>query len=86
LAGFVDAFLRPSSENGAGALIGALWSVDDKLAFTFAQSFYGALKEGKTLVAAAQAAREASQGQNDLTWLAYTVYGDPFARASATVA
>jgi hypothetical protein len=82
LAGFVDAFLRPASEAGAGALIGALWSVDDKLAFTFAKTFYATLKQGKTLVEAAQAAREASKGQNDLTWLAYTVYGDPFARAS----
>lgn len=82
LAGFVDAFLRPSSEAGAAALIGALWSVDDKLAFTFAKSFYDALKQGKMLVDAAQAAREASKGQNDLTWLAYTVYGDPFARVT----
>jgi hypothetical protein len=24
----------------------------------------------------------ACQGQKDLTWLAYTVYGDPFARVA----
>jgi hypothetical protein len=82
VAGFVDAFLRPFSENGAGALIGALWSVDDRLAFTFAQAFYGALLRGETLVEAARAAREASKGQNDLTWLAYTIYGNPFARVT----
>jgi hypothetical protein len=82
VAGFVDAFLRPYSESGAGALIGALWSVDDRLAFTFAMEFYSALLNGKTLVDAARQARVACQGQKDLTWLAYTVYGDPFARVT----
>jgi hypothetical protein len=82
VAGFVDAFLRPYSENGAGALIGALWSIDDRLAFTFAMELYGALLNGKTLVDAARQARVACQGQKDLTWLAYTVYGDPFARVA----
>jgi len=80
VAGFVDAFLRPFSELGAGALVGAHWSVDDKLAYSFAQAFYRALKEGKTLVEAAAAAREAAKDRRDLTWLAYTVYGNPFAR------
>jgi hypothetical protein len=80
VAGFVDAFLRPFSELGVGALVGALWSVDDKLAYTFAQAFYSALLSGKTLVDAARAAREASKNQRELTWLAYTVYGNPFAR------
>lgn len=82
VAGFVDAFLRPLSERGAGALIGALWSVDDKLAATFAKSFYEALLGGKSLVESARAAREAAKDRKDLTWLAYTVYGDPFARTT----
>jgi hypothetical protein len=80
VAGFVDAFLRPYSEAGVGALVGALWSVDDKLAYTFAETFYRALLGGKTLVDAAHDAREASKNQRELTWLAYTVYGNPFAR------
>lgn len=82
VAGFVDAFLRPYTENGAGALVGALWSVDDKLAYVFAETFYKALQNGSTLVEATRAAREAAKGnKDDLTWLAYTVYGNPFARA-----
>ncbi len=80
VAGFVDAFLRPMSEQGAGALVGALWSVDDKLAFNFAQAFYKSLLDNKTLVDAARAAREAAKDKKDFTWLAYTVYGSPFAR------
>ena len=82
VAGFVDAFLRPFTKNGAGALVGALWSVDDKLAFAFAKSFYDELLGRKTLVEAVQAARQAAKGQNDLTWLAYTIYGNPFARVA----
>jgi hypothetical protein len=80
VAGFVDGFLRPYSEAGASALVGALWSVDDKLAYTFAKAFYTALMNGKALVDAARMAREASKNQRELTWLAYTVYGNPFAR------
>jgi hypothetical protein len=82
VAGFVDAFLRPYSESGAGALIGALWSVDDRLAFTFGWEFYGARLNGRTLVDAARQARVACQGPKELTWLAYTVYGYPFARVT----
>jgi hypothetical protein len=82
VAGFVDAFLRPYSEHGAGALVGALWSVDDKLAYSFAEAFYRSLKEGNTLVDAVRTAREAAKSRNELTWLAYSVYGNPFARVS----
>ncbi|WFU22067.1 CHAT domain-containing protein [Bradyrhizobium sp. CB1717] len=80
VAGFVDAFLRPYSERGAGALVGALWSVDDKLAYSFAEAFYRSLKGGDTLVDAVRAAREAAKNRKELTWLAYSVYGNPFAR------
>lgn len=82
VAGFVDAFLRPYSELGAGALVGALWSVDDKLAYSFAEAFYRSLQEGNTLVDAIRTAREAARSRKELTWLAYSVYGNPFARAS----
>lgn len=85
VAGFVDAFLRPYSELGVGALVGALWSVDDRLAYSFAEAFYRALKDGKTVVDAARAAREAAKSQQELTWLAYSVYGNPFARAADAV-
>lgn len=80
VAGFVDAFLRPYSELGAGALVGALWSVDDKLAYSFAEAFYRSLKDGNVLVDAVRTAREAAKSRKELTWLAYSVYGNPFAR------
>jgi hypothetical protein len=80
VGGFADAFLRPSSKCGAGAFVGALWSVDDKLAFSFAETFYGELKMGRTLVEAAQSARDLAKTRQEFTWLAYTVYGNPFAR------
>lgn len=80
VAGFVDAFLRPFSELGAGALVGALWSVDDKLAYSFADAFYRSLKDGNVLVEAVRTAREAAKSRKELTWLAYSVYGNPFAR------
>jgi CHAT domain len=82
VAGFVDAFLRPYSERGAGALVGAHWSVNDKLAYSFAEAFYRALKDGKALVDAARVAREAAKDRRELTWLAYTIYGNPFARVA----
>ena len=78
--GFADAFLRPTSGRGAGAFIGALWSVGDDLALTFSETFYTELKAGRMLVEAANAARKACQTGKDLTWLAYSVFGNPFAR------
>ena len=41
---------------------------------------------GKTLVEATQAARDLAQTKREFTWLAYTVYGNPFgARCSVGV-
>lgn len=80
VSGFADAFIRPATRLGAGAFIGALWSVDDNLALTFAETFYASLKNGLTLVEAVREARKACNAQHDFTWLAYTVYGNPFAR------
>lgn len=80
VSGFADSFIRPLSGQGVAAFVGALWSVDDKLALNFAESFYRELKAGKTIVEATRAARKAADAQHDFTWLAYTVYGNPFAR------
>jgi hypothetical protein len=80
--GFADSFIRPMSGQGVSAFIGALWSVDDKLALTFADTFYTRFLRGDMLVEAAQAAREACKKKQDFTWLAYSIYGHPFARAS----
>ncbi|HUD30833.1 MAG TPA: CHAT domain-containing protein [Novosphingobium sp.] len=81
VSGFADAFLRPVTEGGAAVFVGALWSVGDTLARTFADTFYARLLAGERLVDAVKAARKACQSESDFTWLAYTVYGNPFARA-----
>lgn len=74
-AGFANAFLRPQSRRGAAAFIGALWSVDDKLANRFAEAVYAGLETpGTTLPQAVKAAREVCKNKNDFTWLAYSVY------------
>jgi hypothetical protein len=80
VSGFADAFLRPTTEGGAAVFVGALWSVGDTLARTFADTFYARLLAGERLVDAVKAARRTCQDESDFTWLAYTVYGNPFAR------
>jgi CHAT domain-containing protein len=75
IGGFAQAFLH----GGAGAFIGALWSVGDQPAFVFGKAFYDALLRGAMVSQAAIAAREAAR-QDDATWLAYVVYGHPHAR------
>jgi CHAT domain-containing protein len=52
--------LRPFSEAGAGIFVGALWSVDDAIAYAFAEAFYKELMNGNALVEATRRAREAS--------------------------
>ena len=85
VAGFADAFIRPNSGRGAAAFIGALWSIDTTLAATFADTFYMELREGSTLVEAVGAARDACTDQGDFTWLAYSVYGHPLAKAERSL-
>ncbi|KRE20436.1 hypothetical protein ASE66_28985 [Bosea sp. Root483D1] len=73
-----EAFVRA----GAGLFVGTLWSVGDKTALTFAEAFYRTLLDGKTLNQAMRAAREEAKEAAEPTWLAYTVYGHPYARLS----
>ena len=80
-SGFADAFLRPKSRQGAAAFVGAMWEVDDELALIFARTFYDSLLGGDMLVEAARKARTAIEQKFDFTWLAYTLYGFPYARA-----
>ncbi|MET8322667.1 CHAT domain-containing protein [Micromonospora sp. NPDC005189] len=69
--------------SGAGAFVGTLWAVRSESSARFATSFYRSLAEGATLGAAALAARTDQQDDPlDPTWLAYAVYGDPFATAA----
>ncbi|MEU4399483.1 CHAT domain-containing protein [Micromonospora orduensis] len=69
--------------SGAGAFVGTLWAVRSESSVRFATAFYRSLAGGATLGAAALAARTDQQDDRlDPTWLAYTVYGDPFATAA----
>jgi hypothetical protein len=64
---------------GVGAFIGAYWSITDQAACEFARVFYRELDAGKPLASAVRTARLAIRSPDDPTWLAYTVYGEPFA-------
>ncbi|HSL83756.1 MAG TPA: CHAT domain-containing protein, partial [Thermoanaerobaculia bacterium] len=76
LGGFAEAFLQA----GAGAFIGTLWSVGDQPALHFADGFYRSLAAGDTIVEATRAGRREAREAHDVTWLAYVVYADPYAR------
>lgn len=74
LGGFANAFLL----GGAGAFIGALWSVGDAPARTFIEALYCELLNGSNLSKATIKARQAAKDNGDATWLAYVVYGHPY--------
>lgn len=77
MMGFAQHFLAA----GAGAFVGTLWDVRSGSALAFAEEFYRRLAEGESLGSAAwQTRRAASTADDDPTWLAYTVYGDPQAK------
>ncbi len=71
-------------ERGAGLLVSALWSVSDQTASTFAKTFYTQLQAGLTVTEAVCEARQAAKASTpqDFTWLAYTVFGHPYARVT----
>lgn len=73
IGGFAQAFLR----GGAGAFVGSLWSVGDRPARIFIETFYKGLIKGLTLSEATIRAREQAKQAGDATWLAYAVYGHP---------
>ena len=64
---------------GAGAFIGAYWSIYDQAARDFARAFYSRLFAGMTIGKAVQEARAVIKPLGDPTWLAYTVFADPMA-------
>ena len=65
---------------GAGLFVSTLWSIGDDTAHTFAKTFYDHLLKGETVSESARAARQASKKAKEPTWLAYSVYGHPYAR------
>jgi len=70
---------------GAGAFIGPYWSVYDQPACDFAKELYKRLLVGLSIGKAVQEARLAIKATGDPTWLAYTVFADPFARADGSL-
>jgi CHAT domain len=69
---------------GAGAFIGTLWPVRTRTARQFATAFYDAVVRGNATLGEASllARKSVSHDLEDPTWLAYTVYGSPAARAA----
>ncbi|MDB4951169.1 MAG: hypothetical protein JWM27_3818 [Gemmatimonadetes bacterium] len=78
----VGGFARRFVNAGAGAFVGAYWSVYDEPAGAFATALYDGLLAGETFGAAALHARLTVREAGDPTWLAYTVYADPSARVT----
>jgi hypothetical protein len=77
--GLAEAFVR----GGAGLFVGTLWSVGDRTALAFSRTFYEQLSAGRSVTQAARSARERAKEDLESTWLAYSVYGHPYARVSA---
>ena len=76
IGGFAKAFIN----RGAGAFVGASWSVGDAPARTFTEALYAALRADHTLAEATIVARNTAKKAEEATWLAYVVYGNPGAR------
>jgi len=83
LGGWADRLVRQAH---VGAFVGAAWEVSDHLALLFAEKFYAAfLVEGETIGESVRSARSAIRvaEPSNSTWLAYVLYGDPTATATA---
>ncbi len=77
IGGFAHKFLWA----GAAAFVGAHWAIDDEVAYDFAQEFYARVLKGEAIGQATRASRLKVKDDypGDPTWLAYTVFADPFA-------
>lgn len=71
---------------GAAAFIGTYWKVSDRPALEFARALYGRLLAGMPIGQAAKEARNEIKAGGNPTWLAYTVFADPWATVSAAPA
>jgi CHAT domain len=79
VGGWARQFLRA----GAGAFVGAYWSIDDTTAASFARAFYRLLLGGLPIGEAARQARIEIKAPGETTWLAYTIFADPLAIVEA---
>ncbi|UCE26581.1 MAG: CHAT domain-containing protein, partial [Candidatus Coatesbacteria bacterium] len=75
IGGWAEQFL----DAGAAAFIGAYWSVYDQPAHDFCEAFYRRLLAGTPIGQAVQEARAEIKPLGDPTWLAYTVFANPWA-------
>ena len=74
--GFANAFLLA----GVKYFIGPLWKISDEGGFIFAQAFYQAILNGRSIGQALRRARLSiieQEGQDRLTWASYVLYGEP---------
>jgi CHAT domain-containing protein len=80
VTGWPQAFLSM----GASAVIAPLWSVHDQPAHDIAKQFYNFIISNSpiSLGAALQDIRNQFKTTNDMTYLAYLLYGDPTAMVS----
>lgn len=69
----------------AGAVLGALWSIEDQAAVRFVRTFYGAFLAGTPLAKAVQRARRETREAfpEASAWLAFIAYGHPLAVCAA---
>jgi hypothetical protein len=79
----IGGWARRFVQIGAGAFIGAYWSVYDEPALAFAKEVYTRLLDGAPIGDAVRDARVAVREGGDPTWLAYTVFADPLATVEA---
>ncbi len=80
----IGGWARQFLHAGAGAFIGAYWSIYDQPAYDFAKELYSRLFSGMPIGRAVQEARSAIKPAGDPTWLAYTVFADPLATVQAS--
>jgi CHAT domain-containing protein len=80
----IGGWARRFVQSGAGAFIGAYWSVYDTAAFDFAKEVYTRLLDDMPIGDAVREARAKVRAGGDPTWLAYTVFADPLAKVEAT--
>ncbi|MFN8466409.1 MAG: hypothetical protein U0X20_12700 [Caldilineaceae bacterium] len=66
---------------GAGIFLAPLWTVRDDLGLASSEAFYDELLYGKTVAEAMGAGRQTANREGDPTWLAYSMYAHPNARA-----
>lgn len=80
----IGGWARQFLQAGAGAFLGAYWSVTDDLALPFARAFYERLIQGAEVGAAVRDARLTIKPDGDPSWLAYTVFANPMAKITVS--